>query len=195
MAEEGLLPRIRSVYERAQLGGIWEFCMAPDGPHGKAKRFDAAARFAGNRKEESTGAERDRWREVQEVYRERRDHWEDKYESQHQDAGWPEDMPIAELLYHLAHTHIASPDREKLIQVCKIADEKFNCRVGEFPPFDPVECVHANPGSWHYRDSGSPWTSRYCSNRGNGLAADINDWDGGSDQEYAFYIECKRRYT
>jgi hypothetical protein len=168
--------------------------MAPDGPHGKAKRFDVCARWAGNRKDESIGEERERWRERQEIYRERRDHYEEKYENQHDGADWPESGQLTECLYHLGHTHIASADRPFLIRICTIADQEFKCRVGEFPPFDPVECVHVNPGSWHYRDSSSPWTSRYCSNRGNGLAADINDWDGGGDQEYAFFIEVKRRY-
>ena len=107
---------------------------------------------------------------------------------------WPDSLVIAELLYHQPgpHIHLATPERDKLIAICKIAQRR-GLRVGEFPPFDVVECVHVS-GSWHYRDSSSPSTPRDCANRGNGLAADLNDADGGSDQEVAFYQELVRRY-
>jgi hypothetical protein len=169
--------------------------MSPDGPAGKAKRFDVLARWAGNRKDESTGDERDAWRKRQEEYREQRDKYEARYENQHDDSAWPSDVTFTEFMYHEPgpHVHMATTQRNKLIELAKIANDDFKCRVGEFPPFDPVECVHVW-NSWHYRDSSNPWTARTCANRGDGLAADVNDWDGGSDQEYAFFIECKRRY-
>lgn len=107
---------------------------------------------------------------------------------------WPASIIVAELLYHEPgpHIHFASPERDKLIQIGKIA-QKRGLRVGEFPPFDTVECVHVE-GSWHYRDSSNPYTPRSCANRGNGCAMDLNDADGGSDKEQAFYAELVRRY-
>lgn len=107
---------------------------------------------------------------------------------------WPDDLVVAELLYHLPgpHVHLASPERDKLIRIGKIAEER-GLRVGEFPPFDVVEDVHVD-GSWHYRDSSNPSVPRNFENRGDGLAMDLNDVDGGSDQEQAFYAELLRRY-
>jgi hypothetical protein len=109
------------------------------------------------------------------------------------DLNWPPDIVVAELLYHIGHCHFASPERGKLIQIGRIA-VSWGIRVGEFPPFDPVECVHADPGSWHYRDSSNPGLSRSCSNRGDGLAMDLNDLDGGSDKEIAFYRTLVAKY-
>lgn len=107
---------------------------------------------------------------------------------------WPKDIFLAELLYHdPPHLHVASPERDKLIQLARIGQRKYSLRIGEFPPVDPVEDVHIS-GTWHYRDSSDPWRARSFSERGNGLAFDANDADGGSDGEVAFYTELKRRY-
>lgn len=112
---------------------------------------------------------------------------------------WPSSLNVAELLYHSPpHCHLASPERSKLIEIGKLA-QAFGLRVGEFPPFDLTEPVHTGT-SWHYRDPsrpfvgiaynaammrlGGPW----------GCAMDLNDADGGSDKEIAFYHELVRRY-
>lgn len=109
---------------------------------------------------------------------------------------WPSSGSFTELMYHAPgpHIHAASADRDFLIRVFTIARDEYQIRVGEFPPFDPVECVHVN-GSWHYRDSSNAWLPRLCSARGDGLAGDLNDADGGSDRELAFYAELRRRYA
>jgi hypothetical protein len=106
---------------------------------------------------------------------------------------WPDSLNVAELLYHdPPHTHLASPERDKLDAIGRIAVER-GLRVGEFPPFDTVECVHVG-NSWHYRDSASPEVGRTCADRGDGCAMDLNDADGGSDKEVAFYHELVERY-
>jgi len=108
-------------------------------------------------------------------------------------SDWPATLILDECLYHLGHFHLASRERSKLITVCRIGQEKWGLRIGEFPPFDPVECVHVDPGSWHYRDSSSPFTSRGCAGRGDGLATDINHL-ANETIEVAFYREVVRRY-
>lgn len=95
-------------------------------------------------------------------------------------GGWPDTMVIEELFnndngYH-NHLHVASQERDKLIQIAKIAQAHYSggdpdC-VREFSPFDPVDPVHA-PNSWHYRD----------------LAFDLR-----STPRQAFGDELKRRY-
>lgn len=102
---------------------------------------------------------------------------------------WPERAHFRELLYHDAHVHIAMCDRTKLIRICKIAEEHYGLRVGEFPPFDPVEDVHVS-GSYHYRQSGRCDERRTFANRGDGLAADLN-----GVREVEFYEELRRRYA
>jgi hypothetical protein len=106
---------------------------------------------------------------------------------------WPDSLNVAELLYHdPPHTHLASPERDKLIAIGQVAAER-GIRVGEFPPFDVVEGVHVG-NSWHYRDSSNPELGRTFANRGDGCAMDLNDADGGSDLEVAFYHELVERY-
>lgn len=110
---------------------------------------------------------------------------------------WPESMVIEELFINdngmRNHVHVASRDRDALIQLGRIAQEKYSggdteC-VREFPPFDTVECVHTGT-SWHYRDESNPDAPRTCPNIGNGLAFDLR-----STPREAFAQELKRRYT
>lgn len=184
---------IRRAFDRDGLEGVWRWAVAKDTPLSKARRFADAAHFAGERKQDPRDGDPN-WAKAQATYRAQRDRWERRVSAIHDDR-WPASLRIAELLYHPPgpHVHVASPDREALIRVLRIAEDR-GIRVGEFPPFDPVEDVHVS-GSWHYRDSGSPWIGRDFANRGDGLAADLNDLDGGSDQEYAFYLELRRRYA
>ena len=189
-----MIEHIRKLYEDKGLDAVWKWCMDGEGAHAKAKRFAAYAEFAGNRKQHPQKGDPD-WDKVQRLAREERDKWEKRYENQHDDADWPASIVLTEYLYHMPgpHVHIASANRNALIKLAKVGQEKFGLRIGEFPPFDSVECVHV-AGSWHYRDSSNPSVGRLCANRGDGLAFDANDADGGSDQEYAFYIEVGRRY-
>lgn len=107
---------------------------------------------------------------------------------------WPREGSFTELLYHSPpHLHAASADRDFLVRIARIGEKRYGLRIGEFPPFDTVEAVHVS-GSWHYRDSSNPWTPRTFAGRGDGLAFDANDADGGSDREVAFYNELRRRY-
>lgn len=112
----------------------------------------------------------------------------------HADSGWPADMHITELFNNdnalHNHVHIASTERDKLIQLANIAIAQYGGAgaIREFPPFDPVECVHVS-SSWHYRDSGSPYTVRACANRGDGCAMDL-----GFARRQEFANEVKRRY-
>ncbi len=109
-------------------------------------------------------------------------------------SGWPTGMHVTELYNNdngaHNHVHIASTDRNALIQIGNIAVAQYGGAgmVREFPPFDPVECVHVST-SWHYRDSSSPYFARACSNRGDGLAMDLSF---SRRQEVA--DEVKRRY-
>ncbi len=108
--------------------------------------------------------------------------------------GWPTTMHIVELFNNdnglHNHVHVASTERDKLIQLGKIAVAQYGGAgmVREFPPFDPVECVHVST-SWHYRDSSSPYTPRTCANRGDGLAMDLS-----FPRRQEFADEIKRRY-
>ncbi len=113
---------------------------------------------------------------------------------QEQQDGWPGDMHITELFnndngYH-NHVHIASTDRDALIRLGKIAEAQYGGAgmVREFPPFDPVECVHVST-SWHYRDSSAPYVPRVCANRGDGCAMDLS-----FPRRQEFANEVKRRY-
>jgi hypothetical protein len=205
MAENRLLPRVRRAYERDGLDGVWDFCVEPDGPHGKAKRFAAAERFAEHRRDEAEGDDRERWANARRIYARARDKWEHEWERQNPpdtSPQWPATIQVAELLYHAPgpHVHFASPERDKLIAIGRIAQAR-GLRVGEFPPFDVTEDLHARCVSWHYRDPDRPWTP-VCYSAAHmrlggdwGLAMDLNDLDGGSDQEYAFYLELRRRYA
>lgn len=184
---------VRELYKSKGLDACWKWAMDPKGPHSKAKRFAVLERFAEINRDRSKGEEREAWASRRKTYARQRDKFERRYEER-KDVQWPASVTFTELLYHNPpHLHVACADREKLIALAKIGRERFGLRIGEFPPFDPVEDVHVH-GSWHYRDSSSPWTPRTFSNRGNGLAFDANDLDGGNDQEYAFYLELRRRY-
>lgn len=198
--DAGLLPVVRKIYEKGGRNAVWEWCMAPKHPHGRAKRFHTAARFARNQRNNSQGEERAKWANLRRIYAKECAKWEAEYEEQHPEADWPDDIEIAECLYHdPPHFHLASPERNKLIQIGKIGQEKFKCRIGEFPPFDTVEDVHVY-GTWHARDPSKPYVpqpfnaAKLVKGGPWGLALDANDLDGGGDQEYAFYIEVKRRY-
>jgi hypothetical protein len=111
--------------------------------------------------------------------------------------GWPAHMHIVELFnndngfHNHLHVAVAADSRDELIQVEKIAIDNFGaagcCR--EFPPFDPVECVHVG-NSMHYQDHRDwPGFIRSCANRGDGLACD----NSFSDRQ-AFGNELKARY-
>ncbi len=115
----------------------------------------------------------------------------------HGDHGWPNDMHIIELfnndngLHNHLHVAVAADSRDELIQVEKIAIAQYDaaglCR--EFPPFDPVECVHVS-NSMHYQDSSDwPRVIRSCPNKGNGLACD----NAFADRQ-AFGNQLKARY-
>lgn len=188
-----MLDEIRKRFGKGGLKAVWRWAMEPKRPLGKAKRFEACATFARKHKQNAKGAEAKLWEERQRSY-----HAESRrYFKQHKrrkDVKWPDSVPITELLYHdPPHFHCASSDRKKLIELAKIGQEKYRCRIGEFPPFDTVENVHVS-GSWHYRDSSNPWVRRDFGNRGDGLAFDANDLDGGNDEEFAFYSEVRERY-
>ncbi|RPH37020.1 MAG: hypothetical protein EHM90_00515 [Chloroflexi bacterium] len=95
MADDGLLPVVRKVYEkREKLGDIWRWAeFGKDGSHDglqiRRDRFDAAARFAGNRKEGQSGAEKKRWEDAQESYRKERDRLEKKIkQTETDDVNW-----------------------------------------------------------------------------------------------------------
>lgn len=198
-AKGGLLPFVRDLYEAHGLDAVWAWGEGGKGAHNKAKRFGAAAHFAGNRKQQPQAGDPN-WDKVQKRYRDERDKWEKRYEERHADKAWPQSLVIAERLYHYPgpHFHLASPERNKLIAICGIIEE--DCRVGEFPPFDTVEDVHTGP-SWHYRNPASPYVpvafnAAHLQEGGDwGCAADINDWDQGNDEEYGYYIEVGRRYA
>ncbi len=97
---------------------------------------------------------------------------------QHDPQGWPANAHITELFNNdnglHNHVHVASTDRDALIAIGNICVAKYGGAgmVREFPPFDPVECVHVAT-SWHYRDSSSPYTPRTCANKGDGCAMDL----------------------
>jgi hypothetical protein len=107
---------------------------------------------------------------------------------------WPRKMVIEELFVNdnslHNHVHVASKDRKRLIKLAHVAAERFGGGefVREFPPFDPVDCVHTS-GSWHYRDSSNPSTARDCAHKGNGLAFDF-----GAPRRDEFAREVKKRY-
>jgi hypothetical protein len=111
-------------------------------------------------------------------------------------ARWPRKMVIEELFINdnslRNHVHVAARNRRKLKRLARIAKRHYGgtdpAPVREFPPFDPVECVHT-PTSWHYRSSRNPDTPRTCANRGNGLAFDLR-----SVRREEFAREVKRRY-
>lgn len=114
-----------------------------------------------------------------------------------QEGDWPSSMHIVELYVNdnglRNHVHVASTERDKLIQIAKIAQSKYSGgdpeAVREFPPFDPVECVHTGT-SWHYRDSSNPYNPLGCG-QGDGLAFDLRSVQ--SERE-AFAHEVKSRY-
>lgn len=109
---------------------------------------------------------------------------------------WPHKIEIEELFVNdnalHNHVHVASRDRKKLIQLAKVAQQRYGGddpdAVREFPPFDPVEDVHVY-GTWHERDSSNPDIPRSFENRGNGLAFDFR-----AVRRDEFAHEVKKRY-
>lgn len=200
---QSLVEIVRGIYEQDGSDAIWKWAMDRPGPHGKAKRFNALTRFARIKRDSAKDkADRDKWAERRRVYAHERDKWEAEYEEQQTAADWPDSLVITECLYHdPPHFHLASPERKKLIVIGGIIHERFKCRIGEFPPFDPVENVHTGV-SWHHRDPARPYVgltyAQAAAHLGMGgdwgCALDVNDLDGGGDQEYAAFIEVKRRY-
>lgn len=120
-----------------------------------------------------------------------------RIQKERKSSGWPDTLHIVELYVNdnglRNHVHVASTERDKLIQIANIARSSYSggdyyC-VREFPPFDPVECVHTS-GSWHYRDSGNPYAALGCG-QGDGLAFDLRSPQSIRE---AFAHEVKRRY-
>jgi hypothetical protein len=197
---EGLLDNVRRAYEkRERLRDVWDYCEtggddSQDGLALRARRFNAAAHFAGNRKAQAkTPEERAKWEEAQAVYRKERDRLEKKVERRRH-SGLPESIDWIELMHHAPGPHIhASCARPLLIQVCRVAEDK-GFRAGEFPPFDTVEDVHVRCASMHYRDPERPGTPQ-CFNAAHltfpngdwGLASDLNHPDPAV--EYRFYLD------
>lgn len=112
-------------------------------------------------------------------------------------AGWPDHMHILELfnndngLHNHLHIAVAADSRDELVQIENIAVKHYGAAglVREFPPFDPVDCVHVTY-SIHYQDSHDyPRVIRSCGNKGNGLAA-----DNGFARRQEFGNEVKARY-
>lgn len=200
-----LVNHIERIARDDGLDAVWEWASSPQGAHSKAKRFDGCVRWARRRQEQA----RKRgdvnavavWRDRANIYRTEREKWESRYENR-KDVKWPEKGTFAEALYHAPgpHIHLASSDRAFLLAIAKIGAEKFNLRIAEFPPFEDVEPVHVD-GSWHYRavvdgevrvlSTSDP---RLKKGGSGGLAFDANDADGGSDEEYAFWLEVRERY-
>ncbi len=190
-----MLDFLRKLIESKSFAKAWEYCKGKDGPCKKQKWFGALQEVCRKKRDNSHGDEREKWEKRRaDCEREKREAAK-RCKLKHQSTNWPENGHFNEFLYHHPgpHLHVASSDRYFLIRVCEIGRAEYNLRIGEFPPFDTVECVHVN-GSWHYRDSSAPFVPRSCAGRGNGLAADINDADGGNDQEVAFMNELQRRY-
>lgn len=190
-----MLDYVRKLIKEKGFDAAWKWAMDARTPCGKAKRFGALQEVAHDKMGQTHGGEREEWEEKRDIYRHERRKFERRCEAK-REANWPDSMRVGELLYHYPgpHLHFATPDRDKLITVAKICEEKYNLRIGEFPPFDPVECVHTTI-SKHYQDSSNYWGGRQCSNRGNGCAFDGNDNDGGNDDDYAAYLEIRRRYA
>lgn len=205
----GLLDDIQAIFNSGGRDALWKWGMVPPHAHGKAKRFNALARFARIRRDNAKDdADRKSWAKARREYAKQRDHWEAEYDEQHPDLPeWPTTLVVAELLYEdagtaNAHCHLATPEREKLKVIAGIAQQQFSVRIGEFPPFDHTEGVHTGI-SWHYRDPSEPYVGKTYAqaaphlNLGGdwGCAMDVNDLDGGNDQEYALYLELRRRYA
>jgi len=87
---DGLLPEVRKVYEkRKKLADIWTWCeYGKDGSHDglmiRAKRFNAAARFAGNRKGDADNDDT-AWKKAQAEYRKEAERLEKKIKEQEAD--------------------------------------------------------------------------------------------------------------
>lgn len=174
-------------YKRDGFGGVWAWAK------GHFFRWVQAAKWSKRKLEHAdTPADRSKWTHAHEEYvrkakagRKRRHNGKD---------GWPEHFVIEELFNNdnglHNHLHVASANREGLLAVAKIAAERYGeVYVREFPPFDPVECVHAVCVSWHYRDGSNPFTPRCCSNMGDGCAFDL-----GAAARDEFGRELKSRY-
>lgn len=196
----GLRDDARKQFDRGGSGGLQRWCEAGEGAHGKAHRFNAAARYCAERRAHADNdPDRAKFGALRKTFAGERDKWERRYERRH-DAKLPDKIHFAELLYHdPPHCHVAIADREVLEQV---ADWLISQGIGvsEFPYIEDVEPVHVN-GSWHYRiklADGSivaltPSDSRLKKDGPGGLALDANDLDGGSDEEYAAFLELRSR--
>jgi hypothetical protein len=178
-------------YKRGQFGAVWAWA------RGHFHRWIAARNWAARRvkiardpksKQAFAHAKGEYGKKVK--AHKRRSHKND-----HQ--GWPKRLHVLELfnndngLQNHLHVGVAADSRDELIQIEKIAVKHFDGigLVREFPPFDPVECVHVGV-SLHYQDSHDyPHVIRTCANKGNGLAA-----DNGFARRQEFGNEIKKRY-
>lgn len=195
----GLRTTARDIFDRAGSGALRRWCEDAKGAHAKAHRFNAAARFCAERRDRTRGAERTKYKRLRAVFVEERDKWERRYEAR-RELKLPERIHFEELLYHdPPHAHVAVADRKVLEQIADVAIAKFGIRVSEFPYVEDVEPLHVT-GSWHYRMkvggrivvlSANDW--RLKKGGPGGLAFDANDADGGSDEEFAFYLELRAR--
>ena len=198
-----LLDDVRHEYERREkLADVWDWAVtggddSQDGLALRARRFNAAAHFAGNRKAGSSKADvRAHWQHAQEEYRTERDRLEQKIERR-KHSGLPKSVRWVELMHHAPgpriHAAVAWAQRDLLIRVSKYAEEELGMRVGEFPPFDDVECVHV-AGSRHYRaenDVVIDCSSTRLNLGGDaGCAADINHLTDAA-AEYRFYLDLR----
>ena len=181
------IERIRHIYQTADrpFEALWRWAAGADSRKERYLRFRTLQLWAGERKEAEPNNAKV-WEDRRRAYRRKKRHI---HKALTQSDGWPSSIHVAELLYHdPPHCHFASTERNKLIAIGKIAEGKWGLRVGEFPPFDTVECVHVS-GSWHYRDSSAPYVARSCAGRGDGLAMDVT-----GVRQYAFYLELRSRY-
>jgi hypothetical protein len=196
-----MLEFLRDLIDRKDFAAAWEYCKSRKNPCGRQKWFAALQEVCKKKAEQQHGAEREQWEkrrtDCERLKKENRKKC--RLRKARQEPRWPSSLAFVEFLYHFPgpHLHIASRDRAGLIAVCKIGQESYGLRIGEYPPFDSVECVHVS-GSWHYRFSNGtllPCNSPRLDKGGDGgSAADINDLDGGNDQEVAFMNELEDRY-
>lgn len=176
-------------FHRGGFGAVWAWA------HGHYARWVAAHNWAARRAKIARDAKsRQAFEHAKEVYGR---HARATKPHHHADHGWPAHMHILELfnndngLHNHLHVGVAADSRGELIQVENIAIKQYGgagmCR--EFPPFDPVECVHVG-NSLHYQDSSDyPRVIRSCANKGNGLAC-----DNGFVRRQEFGNELKARY-
>lgn len=189
MAQHHKKPWPQRAFKRGGFAAVWR-----EADHrGGWRPFRAAYLWAKGRADRLP--EGSKFRHAAHVYE--REYRKRRRRHRHHAISWPKHIVIEELFINdngqRNHVHIASRDREALIQLGRIAQAHYSsgdsAAVREFPPFDPVEDVHVGCVSWHYRDSSNPDVGRCFAQRGNGLAFDLR-----SAAREQFAHEVKRRY-